>query len=150
MQGIHKLSSGQFHSITSPIIGFRPKYSCLSSLTIIHEYLINNIEKGEINGLLMLDFSKAFDLVDHIILLQKIGLYGITETSGKWFASYITNRTQQVHLNDHLSSPLIRNPGVPQGSILGLLLFLIYIYLTMCRNLSCTLIQIFLLMTLHF
>jgi hypothetical protein len=80
----YKLSNGQFRSITSPI-WFSTKVF-MSFLTYNNH--INNIEKGEINGLLMLGFSKAFDLVDHNILLQKIGLYGITETSGKWFASY--------------------------------------------------------------
>jgi retron-type reverse transcriptase len=107
--------------------GFRPGHSCETSLNMIYEYLVNNIDNGEINGVLMLDFSKAFDLVDHTILLQKIHAYGTTDLTLKWFASYLEGRTQQVQINEVLSEPLTIITGVPQSSILGPLLFLIFI-----------------------
>ncbi|CAB4005273.1 Hypothetical predicted protein, partial [Paramuricea clavata] len=107
--------------------GFRPGHSCETSLNMIYEYLVNNIVNGEINGVLMLDFSKAFDLVDHNILLQKIHAYGATDLTLKWFASYLEGRTQQEQINEVLSEPLTIITGAPQGSILGPLLFLIFI-----------------------
>jgi hypothetical protein len=94
---------------------------------MIYEYLVNNIDNGEINGVLMLDFSKAFDVVDHTILLQKMHAYGAADLTLKWFASYLEGRTQQVQINDVLSEPLAIITGVPQGSIHGPLLFLIFI-----------------------
>ena len=74
-----------------------------------------------------LDFSKAFDTVDHNILLQKLSLYGIRGTALDWFQSYFTNRYQFVTYNGESSERKKVKCGVPQGSILGPLLFLIYI-----------------------
>ncbi|CAB3988752.1 Hypothetical predicted protein, partial [Paramuricea clavata] len=62
-----------------------------------------SIDDGEINGVLMLDFSKAFDLVDHNILLQKIHVYGATDLTLKWFAWYLERRTRQVQINEVFS-----------------------------------------------
>ena len=73
-----------------------------------------------------MDLSKAFDTLDHNILLAKLRYYGINETPIRWFESYLTNRLQYVELNDLASKKQKINTGVPQGSILGPLLFLIY------------------------
>ena len=84
--------------------GLRPGHFCETS-TMIYEYLVNNIENGKNNGVPMLDFSTAFDLVDHTILLLKIRAYGATDQTLKWLTSYLEERTQQVQVNDHLYDP---------------------------------------------
>ena len=71
--------------------------------------------------------SKAFDTIDHHILISKLHFYGIRNTELNWFTSYLTNRSQFVEIDDTYSNLLMLNTGVPQGSILGPLLFIIYI-----------------------
>ena len=77
--------------------------------------------------MVFLDLKKADDTVDHGILLHKLYLYGIKGVAFNWFKSYLSNRKQYCQVNDHLSNPLKMICGKPQGSILGPLLFLIYV-----------------------
>jgi hypothetical protein len=85
---------------------------------------------------LFLDFAKAFDTVNHDILLKKLYGFGIRGLSLEWFKSYLDNRKQYVKINNVESSLQIISCGVPQGSTLGPLLFLIYIkdYQTFLKN----------------
>lgn len=86
-----------------------------------------NIDKGMLNGVIFIDLQKAFDTIDHKILLMKLEQYGLDECSLKWFNSYLSSRTQSCNVNGNLSTPCAVSYGIPQGSNLSPLLFLIYI-----------------------
>ena len=86
-----------------------------------------SIDKGELVGAVFIDLSKAFDTVGHSILLSKLSSYGISGTELDWFTNYLFNRSQQVILENIRSDITKITCGVPQGSILGPLLFLLHI-----------------------
>lgn len=88
---------------------------------------LNAMDKGKMIGVVLVDFKKAFDLVDHQILLHKLKMYGLQDETLMWFDTYLTKRRQQVSINNTNSDFKEISYGVPQGSILGPLLFLIFI-----------------------
>ena len=108
--------------------GFRPGHSCETALLSIVEDVVMARDKGNLTGMVFLDLSKAFDVVDHALLLQKCMLAGLSDKLVALLRSFLANRKQYVALNG-VNSRIVASPsyGVPQGSVLGPLLFTIYV-----------------------
>ena len=125
---IHLYDFLQKHNLlVNTQFGFRKHQSCQTALLTLTERMYKAINKGEYVGMVQFDLSKAFDLVNHSLLLQKLKLYRCNNSALKWFKSYLSNRTQRVNIKNTLSEPEEIKSGVPQGSILGPLAFLIQI-----------------------
>ena len=107
--------------------GFRPRHSCSTALTHLWDSWLQEINKKKVVGTVFLDFRKAFDLVNHEILLKKLSLYIPKSPALDLFSSYLDNRSQYVFVNGKSSGRQTVATGVPQGSNLGPLLFLLYI-----------------------
>ena len=107
--------------------GFRQNHSTNHALLSMTQEIKDTIEKGNLAIGVFVDFQKAFDTVNHQILLRKLQHYGIRGTSNAWFESYLMKRRQSVAINGTMSETAFTKHGVPQGSVLGPLLFLIYI-----------------------
>ena len=87
--------------------------------------IVHALVNGDVTVVTLLDLS--FDTIDHNIICQRLEhLYGISGTPLNWFRSYLSNRTQTVTINNKLSQPTMLNFGVPQGSVLGPILFILY------------------------
>ena len=106
--------------------GFRSLHSTSLALIDCADNWAINIDNGNINFTLLLDIKKAFDTIDHNILLQKLNHYGVANQELEFFRSYLNNRAQYCNVNGHNSTFRTIKYGVPQGSILGPLLFIIY------------------------
>ena len=105
--------------------GFRNSYSTDSCLTQVTDQIRFDMDKGNYTGMVMIDLQKAFDTFDPDILLNK--LKELDDLSTSWFSSYLKNRFQKTEVDGIFSDPMVVPCGVPQGSILGPLLFLIYV-----------------------
>ncbi len=106
---------------------YRTFYSTETALLRAKNDILNSMDNRNVTLLLLLDLSAAFDTIDHSILLNRLSQRcGIKGTCLKWFTSYLSNRTQMVKINDATSDPINVKFGVPQGSVLGPILFTLY------------------------
>jgi len=113
--------------ISSHQSGFRCLHSTVTALLEATDNWAYNIDSGNVNAVVFLDLKKAFDTVDHDILLSKLNVYGFRGAANNWFKSYLNCRNQKCFVNGCISENRSLTCGIPQGTILGPLLFLLYI-----------------------
>ena len=107
--------------------GFRKNDSTDTCLSFLNDKTLKSFDDGLVTGMILIDLQKAFDTINHDILLKKLSIIGFSDHTVKWFQSYLSNRKFMVNLENSFSEVSSISCGVPQGSILGPLLFLIYV-----------------------
>ena len=115
---------GLLHELQS---GFRKNYSTETALIRLVDQLSLDLNKNIVSGLVFVDFKKAFDSIDHLLLLEKLYMYGIHSKELNLFKDYLSNRLQYVNVEGHCFPLMSVNIGVPQGSILCPVFFLLFI-----------------------
>ena len=113
--------------ITPHQFGFRAGHTTMDQLTIVYNDVSKYVDDGCVVDMVLFDLSKAFDVVSHSILLQKLSCLGIAGHILKWLSDFLIDRTMYVEVAGSRSKPKAALSGVPQGSVLGPILFLIYV-----------------------
>ena len=106
--------------------GSRKYHNTATALVQMYDQWLEEVEEGNMVGVMMIDLSAAFDMVDHKLLVEKLQLFGLDENALKWVGSYLGERSQSVCVDGCLSPPLPVDCGVPQGSILGPLFYVLF------------------------
>lgn len=119
--------------------GFRSGFSCTTALMTVIDDIIAELDKGRCTVLCLLDFSKAFDTINHDLLTSILHFVGLDDNSIRLLSSYVTNRVQVVGIDDMLSDFLQLQSGIPQGSVIGPLMYTIYTcyfqnFIKFCRS----------------
>ena len=117
----------QHHLLCPSQSAYRPHHSTETALLKVTNDILLALDTGNVSLLTLLDLSAAFDTIDHHILLRRLHqTYGISGAALSWFSSYLKDRTQSVIIDSHTSQPSNLSFGVPQGSVLGPVLFILY------------------------
>ena len=120
------VKTGLLHELQTT---FRAGHSAESALISLTDHILFNLDQDKLSGMVFVDFRQAFDVVDHQLLPTKLRLWRVSDPSLSWFESYLSGRQQFVSIDGQRSdSPLIKQ-GAPQGSVLGLALFLLFVIL---------------------
>lgn len=115
------------HILSRNQYGFRPKVGTENALFYATKFIYDKFDKSEKVTGIFLDMAKAFNAMDHTDIINLLSNFGIKKSSLKWFKSYLVNRKQKVKINGITGDDLLITCGVPQESVLGPTLYLLYI-----------------------